>query len=412
MGEETVPKPGTTPVTDRRPTPRGVLPKHVQAWLMAGLACTIVLIIVFTGNPEPNKRHATAPAGSTAAPDPARLRGVEERLRQLQLRAEQELPSPDQPENLSAVETPDASEDPIDAARRRRRYEGLFAPGLVFTRRAGSLQQTDTTSRDLKDEAPSIPSLDEVAQAVVRASARPLPTTDPTVVPSPTAPTDAAAHATAASTSSPRARVTDPPIQDSLDAAGPLHHVTRGTIIDAVLLAHVDGTAESPVKCLVTAPVYSLDGQTVLIPAGATLLGRTGRATGTDLRVPIEFDRLVMPDGVRQYTLSTFPGLDSQGRYGLRDRVSQHRWWSTLGIASAVGLISGASQAVGRGALGSGERGTTVVIAGGGADAAAQSTAQVMNRQLNRPPSIAIRSPMRLKVFLTTDLRLPAYEPQ
>ena len=28
----------TTPVTDRRPTPRGVLPRGVQTWLLAGLA--------------------------------------------------------------------------------------------------------------------------------------------------------------------------------------------------------------------------------------------------------------------------------------------------------------------------------------------------------------------------------------
>ena len=29
--------PGTAPVVDRRPVPRGVLPKGVQTWLMVGL---------------------------------------------------------------------------------------------------------------------------------------------------------------------------------------------------------------------------------------------------------------------------------------------------------------------------------------------------------------------------------------
>jgi type IV secretion system protein VirB10 len=42
-------------------------------------------------------------------------------------------------------------------------------------------------------------------------------------------------------------------------------------------------------------------------------------------------------------------------------------------------------------------------------DAAAQSTAQVMNRYLNRPPSITIREGHRVKVYVTSDFELPPY---
>jgi hypothetical protein len=35
--------PGTAPVSDHRPVPRGVLPRGFQTWLMAGLALGIVL---------------------------------------------------------------------------------------------------------------------------------------------------------------------------------------------------------------------------------------------------------------------------------------------------------------------------------------------------------------------------------
>jgi type IV secretion system protein VirB10 len=51
-----------------------------------------------------------------------------------------------------------------------------------------------------------------------------------------------------------------------------------------------------------------------------------------------------------------------------------------------------------------------VIIAGSGVDTAAQATTQVMNRFLNRLPTITIREGHRVKVYLTGDLDLPAYE--
>ena len=45
--------PGTTPVTDRRVPPRGVLPRRAQTWLMVAVALGILGIIVLTGDREP-----------------------------------------------------------------------------------------------------------------------------------------------------------------------------------------------------------------------------------------------------------------------------------------------------------------------------------------------------------------------
>jgi hypothetical protein len=51
----------------------------------------------------------------------------------------------------------------------------------------------------------------------------------------------------------------------------------------------------------------------------------------------------------------------------------------------------------------------TVIIAGG-ADAASQASLQVMSRFLNRLPTVTIREGHRVKVYLTSDLQLPAYQ--
>ena len=57
---------------------------------------------------------------------------------------------------------------------------------------------------------------------------------------------------------------------------------------------------------------------------------------------------------------------------------------------------------------GDGDR--TLVIAGSTSDATSQASLQVMNRFLNRLPTITIREGHRIKVYLTSDLELPPYD--
>jgi type IV secretory pathway VirB10-like protein len=106
--------------------------------------------------------------------------------------------------------------------------------------------------------------------------------------------------------------------------------------------------------------------------------------------------------------LDQFTGLNQIGDVALRDQVNHH-YLSTFGAASAVGLITGLGQYLGTlGFGGSGDR--TVIIAGGFGNATSEATAQVMNRFLNRLPTITIREGHRVKVYLTSDLELPAYD--
>ena len=165
-------------------------------------------------------------------------------------------------------------------------------------------------------------------------------------------------------------------------------------------------------NCLVTNPVYSHSGQIVVIPAGARILGETKpvQALG-ETRLAVAFHRVLMPDG-STFSLDRFPGLNQIGDAGLRDQVNQH-YLSTFGAAAAVGLISGLSQFVATAGLGVGEGNgnRTVVIAGGAAEGASQAAVQTMNRFLNRLPTITIREGHRIKVYLTSDLELPAYRP-
>jgi hypothetical protein len=193
-----------------------------------------------------------------------------------------------------------------------------------------------------------------------------------------------------------------------ISAAGPLHPLLEGTVIDTVLTNRLDGSGTSPVNCLVTNPVFSHSGQHVLIPAGARVLGETRpvQALG-ETRLAVAFHRLLMPDG-STLRLDQFMGLNQIGDAGLRDKVNHH-YWSTFGSAGAVGLISGLAQWIGSAGFSGGTGDRTVIIAGG-ADAASQASLQVMSRFLNRLPAITIREGHRVKAYLTSDLQLPAYQ--
>ena len=410
---------GTAPITDHRVAPRGVLPRNTQTWLMVAVALVILGIIAFTGNREPESRPITASTAQTMALNPERLKDYQDRLRVLDERARQAMSEPvprPEPAPRAAYGEPQVSEapDPLEAERKRREYESLFASNVVLSRRpeAQRLASSETPtasavrSQRLDGGIPPPPSIDQVADAVVRASARYSPSGSP-----------APNSRSVGDTQSPRT-VNDGVVQSNLRPAytgpissnGPLHPVLEGTLIDTVLTNRLDGSVAAPVNCLVTNAVYSHDGRRVLIPAGARVLGETKPVqTFGDNRLAVAFNRLVMPDG-RTYPLDQFMGLNDIGDAGLRDQVNQH-YRSTFGASAAVGLISGLAQFLGTGAFSRGNGDRTVIITGGVGDAASQATAQTMNRFLNRPPSITIREGHRVKVYVTSDFELPAYEP-
>jgi type IV secretion system protein VirB10 len=405
--------PGTAPVVDRRPVPRGVLPRGVQTWLMVAVAIGMLFIILLTGRPE--GPAPPRPATSAAVPPTAdRVRDYQERLRLLDEQAardarEMALAASAPPAPMDGDVAGAKPVDPLVEDRRRREYESLFASNVVLSRRPDAQQPDPRSTRQVAGAVPdrfpnAEPSIDDIADAVVRATARTgaalASPAQAAAVPTPQAPASAPAPG----------QVAAPPAMGPISAVGPLHRVLEGTVIDAVLTNRLDGSAAAPVNCLVTNPIYSHSGQHVLIPAGARVLGETRPVQSLgETRLAVAFHRLLLPDGSTR-PLDQFKGLNQIGDSGLRDRVNQH-YWSTFGAAGAVGLVSGLAQLLGSAGLGLGDGDRTVVIAGSAADATAQASAQVMSRFLNRLPTITIREGHRVKVYITSDLDLPEWSP-
>src|SRR5262249_14367140 len=162
----------------------------------------------------------------------------------------------------------------------------------------------------------------------------------------------------------------------------------EGTIIEAVLTNRLEGSFSNPVNALVTTPVYASDRQTVMIPAGARVLGTASpvQALG-ETRLAVKFHRLVMPDGAT-YDLDQFPGLNERGDAGLKDQVDRH-YLQMFGASIALGSLSGLAQYATRSASNT-DYGFSDAFGQGMGASLATSSARVLDHFLNVLPSVTI----------------------
>jgi type IV secretion system protein VirB10 len=278
---------------------------------MAGIAAGMLAIMLIVGRPDPPPRPAQA-AAPAQTPSADRVGDYRDRLRLLEAQAlrESQMAGVPQPEPVPYADSaPAPVQDPIAEERKRREYESLFASNVVLSRRPESERPDQGRITSMPGASPQTgspsPSVDEVADAVVRASARTasaLGTGAPVQAP--------AAPATSEPRQADPAQRRTPEYTPPISAAGPLHRVLEGTVIDTVLTNRLDGAMAAPVNCLVTNALYSHTGRQVIVPAGARILGETKpvQAFG-ETRLAVSFHRLLMPDG-RSYRLDQFMGLN------------------------------------------------------------------------------------------------------
>jgi type IV secretory pathway VirB10-like protein len=188
-------------------------------------------------------------------------------------------------------------------------------------------------------------------------------------------------------------------------AAGKTYVLFEGTALETVLINRLDGQMAGPVECLLTNNVYSHDRQHLLIPAGAKLLGETRKVENFgQSRLAVSFHRLLMPDGY-SVSLDHFQGLNQIGDAGLRDQVNNH-YLRIFGVSLAIGAIGAVAEGGTSGGL---TASGTDLMRQGFAQSTAQSSAQILDRFLNVPPTITIREGHRIKIYLSGDLALPDY---
>ena len=393
-------------------SPPGLLPRNTQAWLIGGVSLLMVLVIALTGRNNPKEHSAvslqTAGADATTRRiEDYRMR-IDQEAQKLQLErarlaqtqsvlgqgpgtSGQPMPAGPVPTYSSRYAMPNsASEDSLETERQKREYLSLFASNVALTFRA-----TPTPSAS----AATTTSPDTIARTVAAYLAR---TSQPALPePEPKAPQPAGKESIPTKTDRTKER------DSEIDRAdGPRHRLFEGTVLETVLTNRLDGSFSGPVNCMVTTNVYSHNGQHLLIPQGSRVFGEVRKIeTFGEGRLAVTFHRLLMPDGY-SVNLDQFRGLNQIGETGLKDQVNHH-YMQTFGVSLAIGAIAGLSQA--NTSYGTNESAADAYRQGA-ATSLSQSSLRILDRYLNVLPTVTIREGHRVKIYLSDDLLLPAYD--
>ena len=176
--------------------------------------------------------------------------------------------------------------------------------------------------------------------------------------------------------------------------------IHEGSFLEAVLLTQLTGDFPGPVLATVSVPFYSADRQRVLIPRGARVVGTARAVQDPDQsRLAVAFHRLLLPDG--SWIDLEFTGLNQAGEGALQDQVDRH-YFSTFAAAGAIGVVSGLALA----------GGSPFGLRAGVGQGLGQSATSVLDRFLNRLPTITIRAGHRLRIWFTSDVLVPRAGPR
>ena len=176
--------------------------------------------------------------------------------------------------------------------------------------------------------------------------------------------------------------------------------IYEGSFLEAALVTQLSGDFPGPVLAVVSVPFYSADRQRILVPRGARLIGTAQAVSQQDQsRLAVSFHRLVLPDG--RFVSLEFHGLNQLGEGALKDRVNRH-YLSMFTAVGAIGVLSGLTLQ-GSNPYAGGSEG----FRAGAGQGLGQSATQILQRFLNRLPTITIRAGHRLRIWFTSDVLVP-----
>ncbi len=184
--------------------------------------------------------------------------------------------------------------------------------------------------------------------------------------------------------------------------------LVRGTYIRCVLETRIVTDIPGFTSCVVTEPVYSINGRRLLLPSGSKVLGRYD-AEPRGPRVAVVWDRITTPEGIDISMAS--PGVDGLGGAGHPGHYSAH-WGSRIGSALLVSLVSDAFKyaAAKEGPAGAviGEGG--VVVSSPYESSTARTMERLANQALDnrRSPTVTIQQGTLLNVYVARDVDFSA----
>lgn len=204
----------------------------------------------------------------------------------------------------------------------------------------------------------------------------------------------------------------EPP--DGMTSAKPLYNpntlLLRGTYIRCVLESRVITDVPGYTSCVVTEPVYSVNGKRLLLPRGSKVMGSYNSDAIIGERAAIVWDRITTPTGMDVNMRS--PGTDMLGSAGNPGHYSAH-WAQRISSALLISMLSDAFKYAG---AKHGPQETSIVNGAIVQNPYESNTARTMERLANmaldrnmaRPPTVTINQGTIVNVYVARDVDFSA----
>lgn len=206
--------------------------------------------------------------------------------------------------------------------------------------------------------------------------------------------------------------------QDQVTSAKPIANpdglLVRGTYIRCVLETRIITDFPGFTSCIITEPVYSINGRRLLLPKGSKILGQYGSAEPNGPRMQVVWDRITTPTGIDVTLVG--PGVDNLGSAGHPGQYSAH-WASRISSALMISLLSDAFKWA---AAEHGPKTTTTGINSGVVTQqpyesnTAQSIQRLADQALDRrrPATVTINQGTIVNVYVAKDVDFTAVLPR
>lgn len=183
--------------------------------------------------------------------------------------------------------------------------------------------------------------------------------------------------------------------------------LVRGTYIRCVMETRIITDVAGFTSCVVTEPVYSINGRRLLLPKGSKISGTYENDNVNGPRVAVVWDRITTPTGIDINMAS--PGVDNLGGAGHPGDYNAH-WASRISSALLISLISDAFKYAG---AKHGPESTTITNSGNEiiqpyesntARAMERLANQAVDRSMNRPATVTINQGTVVNVYVAKDV--------
>ena len=186
-----------------------------------------------------------------------------------------------------------------------------------------------------------------------------------------------------------------------------------GTIIPCVLISGMNSDLPGNAIAQVSENVWdTATGKYLLIPRGSRLIGTyDNQVTYGQNRALVIWSRLIFPDG-SSLTLDNLKGSDQSGYAGFKGQVNNH-WSSIISAALLVSLVGAGAQAVqddsnnNNNNNNSNRRSFGDVLSERVATSIADAMTQIIQRNVQRQPTLKIKPGYRFTIFVQHDIVFP-----